>query len=120
MRRQTSRTLLSMSLLLAIVQCGLAQERPTGPTSKLVFPASSDAVSEKQRILSDVSALTGRDGKPPNIGETKNLKDAHPETIDQLERLLDTWQKQMAAPAWPSKPQRRRVPIDGQTYEINI
>lgn len=55
-----------------------------------------------------------------DIGETKNLKDAHRETIDQLDRLLDTWQQQMTAPAWPSKPQRRKVPIDGQTYEINI
>ena len=38
----------------------------------------------------------------------------------QLEADLQQWKSQMAKPAWPSKPQRRKVPIDGMTYELNI
>lgn len=55
-----------------------------------------------------------------DIGEKKNLKDSHPQQLEQLESLLRQWQDEMSAPAWPSKPQRRRVTIDGGIYEQNI
>jgi arylsulfatase A-like enzyme len=55
-----------------------------------------------------------------DLGETKNIKADHPEKLGQLEALLNAWQKQMATPAWPSKPRRRKVSVDGQTYEIHI
>jgi arylsulfatase A-like enzyme len=55
-----------------------------------------------------------------DIGESKNLKDSHPQQLEQLESLLKQWQEDMSAPAWPSKPQRRRITIDGGIYEQNI
>ena len=55
-----------------------------------------------------------------DIGETSNLKDSHRQQLDQLESLLKDWQEQMSAPAWPSKPERRTITIDGGTYELNI
>ena len=55
-----------------------------------------------------------------DIGETRNLKESHPQQLEQLRSLLEQWQKEMSAPAWPSKPQRRRIAIDGGIYELNI
>lgn len=55
-----------------------------------------------------------------DLGEARNLTDSDPETLRQLENLFDSWQAEMSAPAWPSKPQRQKVSIDGQQYEINI
>ena len=49
-----------------------------------------------------------------------NLTDSHRQQVDQLESLLKDWQEQMSAPAWPSKPERRTITIDGGTYELNI
>lgn len=55
-----------------------------------------------------------------DIGEEANLKDSHTKRLQQLEALLKEWQDQMSLPAWPSKPQRRKVPVDGGIYELNI
>ena len=67
--------------------------------------------SGKSRWLFDLST---------DAGEKKNVINANPEKRKLLERLLDQWQSEMSPPAWPSKPQRRKVSIDGQPYEINI
>ena len=49
-----------------------------------------------------------------------NLAKENPEVVRRLEKALSKWQSQMAKPAWPSKPNRRQLPIDGMTYELNI
>ena len=53
-------------------------------------------------------------------GEKNNLNRSKPEVVEQLSRELDDWRSQMPAPAWPSKPQRRKIEIDGGIYELNI
>ncbi len=55
-----------------------------------------------------------------DIGETKNLAEQEPEVVKGLEQALGKWQRQMKPPAWPSKPNRRKVIIDGVPYELNI
>ncbi len=55
-----------------------------------------------------------------DIGEKKNLAESHPDQLRKLETLLKNWQKEMSPPAWPSKPRRRKVTVDGRTYEMNI
>jgi arylsulfatase A-like enzyme len=55
-----------------------------------------------------------------DIGETKNLAEQKPEIAQKLEDVLKEWQRQMKPPAWPSKPNRRKVDIDGVPYELNI
>ncbi len=55
-----------------------------------------------------------------DLGEKNNLKDSHVERLEELESLLKKWQAEMSAPAWPSKPQRKKIIIDGGTYEQNI
>ncbi|HJN12297.1 MAG TPA: sulfatase-like hydrolase/transferase [Pirellulaceae bacterium] len=55
-----------------------------------------------------------------DIGESKNLAEAKPETVEQLEQAYQEWRSQMSKPAWPSKPNRRKVEVDGLEYEMNI
>ena len=55
-----------------------------------------------------------------DLGEQHNLAKTHPDVVRQLEEELRRWKSQMAQPAWPSKPQRRKVLIDGMIYELNI
>ena len=55
-----------------------------------------------------------------DIGETTNLARQQPEVVKKLEQALEEWQNQMQPPAWPSKPTRRKVDVDGVTYELNI
>jgi arylsulfatase A-like enzyme len=55
-----------------------------------------------------------------DIGESRNLADAKPETVEQLEQAWQEWRSQMSKPAWPSKPNRRKVEVDGLEYEMNI
>ena len=55
-----------------------------------------------------------------DIGETKNLAEQEPEVVRKLQEAIKEWQSQMKPPAWPSKPNRRIVDIDGVPYELNI
>ncbi len=55
-----------------------------------------------------------------DIGETRNLAEQEAEVVRGLEQILRQWQNQMKQPAWPSKPNRRKVNIDGVPYELNI
>jgi arylsulfatase A-like enzyme len=55
-----------------------------------------------------------------DVGERNNIINGNPDKRKLLEGLLDQWQSEMSSPAWPSKPQRRKVSVDGQTYELNI
>jgi hypothetical protein len=55
-----------------------------------------------------------------DIGETKNLAKAKPEILKKLQSEQNQWQAQMKPPAWPSKPRRRKVNVDGALYELNI
>lgn len=55
-----------------------------------------------------------------DIGEKTNLSRKHPDTVEQLEKALKKWQSEMSPPAWPSKPNRRKIEVDGVPYEINI
>ena len=55
-----------------------------------------------------------------DIGETKNLAAEKPDVVKKLEQALQQWQRQMKPPAWPSKPNRRKVMVDGVPYELNI
>ncbi len=55
-----------------------------------------------------------------DIGETENLAGQKPEVVRKLDDALKEWQSQMKPPAWPSKPNRRKVDIDGVPYELNI
>ena len=53
-------------------------------------------------------------------GESNNLAKTKPEIVEQLETLYHDWRSQMSEPAWPSKPNRRKIEIDGMLYELNI
>jgi len=55
-----------------------------------------------------------------DIGESNNLAKTKPEIVEQLETLYRDWRSQMSEPAWPSKPNRRKVEVDGMLYELNI
>ena len=55
-----------------------------------------------------------------DIGESKNLAKSEPEIVELLETLYHEWRSQMSEPAWPSKPNRRKVEVDGLVYEMNI
>jgi hypothetical protein len=55
-----------------------------------------------------------------DISETKSLAKAKPEILKTLQAKLRQWQGQMKPPAWPSKPNRRKVKVDGALYELNI
>jgi len=55
-----------------------------------------------------------------DLGESTNLAGKHPDKVKELEREHAKWKSQMKPPAWPSKPTRRKVPVDGLTYELNI
>jgi len=55
-----------------------------------------------------------------DIGETVNLAKREPEILAKLERALRQWHGRMKPPAWPSKPRRRKVDVDGVPYELNI
>lgn len=55
-----------------------------------------------------------------DIGESNNLVKTKPEIVEQLETLYHDWRSQMSEPAWPSKPNRRKVEVDGMLYELNI
>jgi arylsulfatase A-like enzyme len=55
-----------------------------------------------------------------DIGESRNLANSKPETVEQLEEACQGWRTQMSKPAWPSKPNRRKVEVDGLIYEMNI
>ncbi|TWU38536.1 sulfatase-like hydrolase/transferase [Novipirellula artificiosorum] len=55
-----------------------------------------------------------------DIGESKNLADSRPEIVEQLEQAYQDWRSGMSKPAWPSKPNRRKVEVDGLVYEMNI
>ena len=68
-------------------------------------------------IAGDHKFLFNIDG---DIGEAKNLAEQEPEVVRRLEQALRQWRNQMKPPAWPSKPNRRKVDIDGPPYELNI
>jgi len=55
-----------------------------------------------------------------DLGEEKNLAKTRPDIVKQLEMELQQWKVQLTKPAWPSKPQRRKVPVDDMIYELNI
>ena len=55
-----------------------------------------------------------------DLSEKNNLAKSRPEIVEQLEEEHERWSSQMAKPAWPSKPNRRKVPVDGMVYEMNI
>ena len=54
-----------------------------------------------------------------DIGETKNLADEHPKTLEDLEEALRAWESGLKPPAWPSRP-GRSVEVDGVPYETHI
>ena len=59
--------------------------------------------------------------KPPTFGDYRELlAKQKPEVVRKLEKTLNEWQSQMKPPAWPSKPNRPIVDIDGVPYELNI
>ena len=55
-----------------------------------------------------------------DIGESNNLTKSKPEIVEQLETLYHEWRSRMNEPAWPSKPNRRKIEVDGMLYELNI
>ena len=55
-----------------------------------------------------------------DLRERNNLAETLPDKVQELERVHKRWKSEMAEPAWPSKPKRRQVPIDGMIYELNI
>ncbi len=52
--------------------------------------------------------------------ETRNLAETRPEVVRQLQQAYDDWRREMLEPAWPSKPRREEVQVDGLTYQLNI
>ena len=55
-----------------------------------------------------------------DMSESRNLAKSKPEIVEQLEKSYQRWRSQMSKPAWPSKPNRRKVEVDGLVYELNI
>ena len=55
-----------------------------------------------------------------DISESNNLAKSKSEIAEQLETLYHEWRSHMNEPAWPSKPNRRKVEVDGLPYEMNI
>jgi arylsulfatase A-like enzyme len=55
-----------------------------------------------------------------DLSEQNNLADSLPEQVDELQQAHRQWRSEMLPPAWPSKPQRRKIPVDNVTYELNI
>jgi arylsulfatase A-like enzyme len=55
-----------------------------------------------------------------DLGEKNNLAKSHPEKVKELQQAYRRWRSGMAKPAWPSKPRRNKVQVDGMTYEMNI
>ncbi len=55
-----------------------------------------------------------------DIGESRNLASSKPGKVEQMEKLYQEWRSEMSKPAWPSKPNRRKVEVDGLVYEMNI
>ena len=55
-----------------------------------------------------------------DLGEQHNLAKSHPEKVKELQQAYRQWRSGMEKPAWPSKPRRRKVQVDGMTYEMNI
>ena len=55
-----------------------------------------------------------------DLGEKHNLAEEYPDIVKRLNGVLKKWKTDMPKPAWPSKPRRTKVDIDGLTYEINI
>lgn len=55
-----------------------------------------------------------------DLGESENLAKSNPKIVEDLESCYRDWRSQMSEPAWPSKPNRRKVEVDGLLYEMNI
>jgi arylsulfatase A-like enzyme len=55
-----------------------------------------------------------------DLGEKNNLAKLKPDMVRKLEKSLQGWLKEMASPAWPSKPRRRQYKVDDALYEINV
>jgi arylsulfatase A-like enzyme len=55
-----------------------------------------------------------------DLGETDNLAKSRPEVVEKLEKALQDWLNEMAPPAWPSKPNRRKYEVDDALYEVHV
>lgn len=55
-----------------------------------------------------------------DLGERENLAESHPAMVKELLNKHRDWKAGVAKPAWPSKPNRREVQVDGLIYELNI
>ena len=53
-------------------------------------------------------------------GEKHDLSNENQGRCDQMRRKIESWRAAMPAPAWPSKPQRRIISVDGKAYQLNI
>ena len=54
------------------------------------------------------------------LGDVASPKTTKPKIVEQLETLYREWRSHMNKPAWPSKPNRRKIEVDGMLYELNI
>ena len=52
--------------------------------------------------------------------EKHDLSDDHAEKLEHMRAEIKKWRDAMPAPAWPSKPQRRLIQVDGKPYQLNI
>ena len=55
-----------------------------------------------------------------DLGEQNNLAPSRPHKVERLQQAYRQWRSGMKSPAWPSKPQRRKIPVDQMVYELNI
>lgn len=53
-------------------------------------------------------------------GEKTDLSQEDPERVQQMGAAIKRWRDAMPDPAWPSKPQRRVIQVDGKPYQLNI
>ena len=53
-------------------------------------------------------------------GERNDLSAGNRGRCKQMQRQIKDWRESMPAPAWPSKPQRRIISVDGKPYQLNI
>jgi arylsulfatase A-like enzyme len=55
-----------------------------------------------------------------DVAEKLNLADEYPGVVEELEKDHEEWRRRMKRPAWPGKPGRRKIMIDGKPYTQRI
>ena len=94
----------------------------TGAPHETLFWSNGPNIAVRQRDWKLVKSYdnTWLFNLASDIGESRNLADSKPDTVEHLEKAWKEWRSGMSKPAWPSKANRRKVKVDDLIYEMNI